>query len=225
MLVKEEILKMSNLSFGYSDQKMIIDHCSASFLANQIYVLLGKNGVGKTTLLNLLANNLVPTKGEITYQIEMANIGYMSDTFFYYNGMTLIDMAEVIQTLRTIEKKQALKQMNNYLEFLDLEEYRNMDIDNLSFGTKKRVHLLLTLLHDPQLLILDEPTNGLDPEQIIKFKRNINFLKEQGKTVIISTHSVKIAEDISDKTILLSKRILMDIASGANIEKEFLRLS
>lgn len=224
-MAEKELLRMNHVSFGYANKQLLINDCTKKILSDRIYVLLGRNGIGKTTLLNLLVGNLEPISGAVSRSMGLDRIGYMSDEFFYYEQMNVLDMAEIIRALRNIKEETYKNRRAEYMRLLELEEYQHTDISKLSFGTKKRVHLLLTLLHDPQLLILDEPTNGLDPAQIVKFKKNINALKASGKTVIISTHSVKIAEDISDEILVLTEKGLSNIATDVDVEEAFLKLS
>lgn len=215
------ILSINDMSFSYAnDSKIIIEKCSLELKKNNIYSLLGENGEGKTTFLNLLTQNILPTSGYI--KIYTKKMSYMTDTAFFYPNMNLLEMGEIIRILKKLDRDEYLKEFNFYLSKLDLDEYKFYKIKDLSLGTKKRIQLLYSLMGDPDFIIMDEPTNGLDPLQIYNVKDIIKKLNKIGKTILISTHSIQIAEELSNEVLILKKGNIKLIENNHELESEFI---
>lgn len=220
---------LNNLSFSY-EEKQVLSHCNYVFHEGRITVLLGRNGVGKTTLLNLLAGSEKLNSCKINYgnsnknQLMPSDYGYMSDDFFFYKSLTVKQNCLLISKLREIDEDIFKQRYRKYMALLMLEEYEEMLLSEISLGTKQRLHLFLTILHNPPIILLDEPTNGLDPEQVVTFKKILHVLKNDGKTIIISTHSLKLAEDIADEMVVLFNKKLIEIKNKSELEKSYLAL-
>lgn len=210
---KEKVVSVKKLSFSYKNT-LVLENCSLELYKNKIYTLLGENGVGKTTFLNLLTNNIMNYSGNIN--IATSKISYMTDEFFYYPYMNLQDMSNIVGILGDIETDKLKNNVDKYVEKLNLTPYKSINISELSLGTKKRIHLLLTLITDPDFIIMDEPTNGLDPMQVFSLIETITELKSEGKMFFISTHSISLAKEISDDIFILKDK---NIIKATNIDK------
>lgn len=215
-------IELENVSFSYGKQ-IILENCNYSFEFGKILILLGRNGAGKSTLFDLITGNLLISSGAIKRD-KIVDCGYMSDDFFYYQRFTIKEMCDLVANLREINSEDYRNSYQKYLQLLALDEFENQKISNLSFGTKQRVHLLLTLFHEPQEIYLDEPTNGLDPEQVYHFKTMIENLKNKNRLILISTHSLALAEDLADEIIVLSNQKLVSLPKTSHLEADYLAL-
>ncbi|GAB2022669.1 ABC transporter ATP-binding protein [Pseudolactococcus yaeyamensis] len=222
-------ITMNDLSFSY-EKKQIFSHCSYIFESGRITAILGRNGVGKTTLLNLLAGVENFDTGAINYgdikknKLMSSDYGYMSDDFFFYKELTVKQNCLLIGKLREIDRNIFEQMYQKYMTLLMLKEYEDMLVSEISFGTKQRLHLFCTIVHNPSIILLDEPTNGLDPEQVFILKKLLNTLKKEGKNIVISTHSLKLAEDVADKVVVLLDKKLLEIKDKSELEKSYLAL-
>lgn len=180
---------------------------------NGIYGLLGPNGAGKSTLLNVLAGNLPATSGQIivdgtpvkaTDKKYRKRIGYMPQVQTLYPDYTVEEFLLYIASLRGVKKTKAKSQINRCLELVLLWDMRKKKIHTLSGGMKQRVLLAQAIIADPDILILDEPTAGLDPMQRIQFRKMIQSVGKE-KIVIIATHVVQDVEYAAKEIILLNK--------------------
>ncbi len=161
----------------------------------EIYGLLGPNGAGKTTIIKMLASISNPTHGEARVLGEKipdgdiaSKIGYMPQETGVYLGLTVDQNMKFYGRIFNIEKEEMEKREDELLKFVDLEDWKNEMVENLSGGMKHRLSLACTLIHKPELLFLDEPTVGVDPELRISFWKYFNQLRENGVTILITTH-------------------------------------
>jgi len=161
----------------------------------EIYGLLGPNGAGKTTAIKVLAGLLKKTSGtaevlemDIPSKLVSANIGYMPQETAMYLGLTVHQNIEFFGKLFGLEKDHIAKREAELLKFIDLPDWKDELVQNLSGGMKHRVSLACALIHEPDVLFLDEPTVGVDPKLRVNFWKYFTKLKENGTTVIITTH-------------------------------------
>lgn len=213
-------LTMENISKQYKD-KMALDGFSIEFNEG-LYGLLGPNGSGKTTLMRIIADVLRPTTGRVLMNGEDKNdmqeryrnlIGYLPQEIGLYKEFTVRRFLEYVAALKGINKHQANLKIDELLEIVNLKEHSKRLCGRLSGGMKRRLGIAQALLNDPAILILDEPTAGLDPEERIKF-RNLIVDISGDRIVILSTHIVSDIELIAKEIILLKNGKLLKNNTG-----------
>ena len=204
-------LTINDLSKEYG-RKKAVNHFSAK-LTNGVYGLLGANGAGKTTLMRMICDVQTETKGAIFFNGKNIHdlgekyrniLGYLPQNFGYYQDFTAYDFLSYIGVLKGLEGKKLEHRIEYLLKELGLYEKKNIRLKLYSGGMLRRVGIAQALLNEPEILILDEPTAGLDPKERIHLKNLLNQYGEK-HTVIIFTHIVSDVEDISKAIILLKK--------------------
>lgn len=190
----EYAIKTSSLTKEFGDFKAVND-LNLKVKKGEIYGLLGPNGAGKTTAIKMLSGLLKPSSGEafilgnkIPDKKMASYIGYMPQETALYVGLTVHQNMKFYGKLFGIKGTKIKEKEKELLEFVDLYNWRNQLVQNLSGGMKHRASLACTLIHEPELLFLDEPTVGVDPELRISFWEYFNELKDEGITILITTH-------------------------------------
>ena len=204
-------LSIDRLTKHYKN-KIAVD-CVSAALKPGVYGLLGANGAGKTTLMRMLCAILDSTSGEVFLNgkdiIEMGAdyrnvLGYLPQDFGYYPDFTAYDFLMYISALKGISKQKAEMRVNELLQIVNLEKERKQKIKTFSGGMKQRLGIAQAMLNNPKILILDEPTTGLDPKERVKFRNLISGFSKD-KIVILSTHIVSDIEFIADKIIVMKE--------------------
>ena len=217
-----------NKSFG--DFTAVKD-LSLTVRAGRVFGLLGPNGAGKTTTIRMIVNITVPDSGTITVfggKINAAfqdRIGYLPEERGLYRRMKIADQLRFFAELKNVRGKQVDARIDEWLERVKLPEWKYKRSMELSKGMQQKIQFIATVLHDPDLLILDEPFSGLDPINVELLKDIVLGLKRAGKTIIFSTHQMEIAEKICDDICLLNKSRKVFEGSLREIKSSFGRNS
>ena len=203
-------MELKNLTKSYEKGKIALDHFSAAFEPG-VYGLLGPNGAGKSTLMNLITQNLEPDEGEILVNGTSATkmgvsyrdvLGYMPQQQGLYDRFSALEFLRYFAALKGLKAKESRKRIEELLEVVNLTKARNRKLGGFSGGMKQRVLLAQALLNEPQILILDEPTAGLDPKEHIRIRNYISSISEN-KIVLIATHVVSDVECIAKEILFL----------------------
>ena len=209
------MLEIQNISKVFN-QKIALDDVSMTINKGEIFGMLGPNGAGKTTLIRIINKIIVPNKGVIRFngdimsQKHLSNIGYLPEERGLYKNMTVESHALFLGQLRGLTKVDVKQKLDYWLEKFKIENWRDKRIEELSKGMAQKVQFICTILHEPSLLILDEPFSGFDPINIELIKQELIEMKAKGKTIILSSHNMESVEAICDRVVLIheSKKII-----------------
>ena len=221
------MIEVSNLVKKYGDHTAV-DHLSFQVEKGKIYGFLGPNGAGKSTTMNMITGYIASTEGkvmidghDILEEPEAAKkcIGYLPEMPPLYFDMTVLEYMKFAADLKKIPRNQKDKQIKEVMDMVKITDMKDRLIKNLSKGYRQRVGLAQAILGYPEVIILDEPTVGLDPIQIIEIR---NLVKELGKrhTVIFSSHILSEVQTICDKILIISKGTLTALGTPAELERQ-----
>lgn len=212
----EPLLSLNHLVKHYATQKAV-DDISFDIQKGSIFGLLGPNGAGKTTLLRMITGIFYPDGGEIKLDgkhfdplLDIREIGYMPEERGLYKKMKIGEQALYLAQLRGLSKSEAMERIKYWFEKFEMQSWWNKKVEDLSKGMSQKLQFVITVLHEPKLIILDEPFSGLDPLNANLIKDEIYTLAKKGATIIFSTHRMEQVEEICDHIVLvnLGKKIL-----------------
>ena len=216
------ILELQNLKKYYATHKAV-DDISFSISEGSIFGLLGPNGAGKTTLLRMITGIFYPDSGNILFEgkkfnqaNDISKIGYMPEERGLYKKMKIGEQALYLAMLKGMSRRDAMKKIKEWFVKFEMENWWNKKVSDLSKGMGQKLQFVTTVLHDPRLLILDEPFSGLDPVNSNLIKDEIFKLAAGGTTIIFSTHRMEQVEEICDNIVLVNngKKILDGSVAG-----------
>jgi len=224
-LISMIILELEHVSKSYSD-KQIIDNISFSVDQGEIFGLLGPNGAGKTTTLRMMLDIIKPESGNIKVfgkdldPHSKDRIGYLPEERGLYKKSKVIELLVYLAQLKGMTKTRAMENTESLLQSVEMQEYKDKKIEELSKGMQQKIQFIATIIHDPDLIVVDEPFSGLDPvnTQIIK-----NILLEQkkgGKTIILSTHMMEQAEAMCDRILMINNGMIVLNGKVGDIKNE-----
>jgi ABC-2 type transport system ATP-binding protein len=209
-LIWMHTVEFESVSKSFSE-KNVIDEISFSVRQGEIFGLLGPNGAGKTTLIRLLLDIIKPDCGKISVFGAPLNfaakdrIGYLPEERGLYKRIKILDTLVYLAQLKGVSGKQAQLKAEYLLKSLELYEYRGKKVEELSKGMQQKIQFLSAIIHDPELVILDEPFSGLDPMSTRAVEDRILELKHTGRTVFLSTHMMEQAQVLCDRILMLNK--------------------
>ncbi len=228
-------IKLSEASKIYQkkDSRVIgIEQISLEICSGEILGLLGPNGAGKTTLLKLIATLIEPTSGDIYFNDAALSsldadkliavkreIGYLPETPFVYSKLTGQEYLLYLGELYGVDRDILCDRLAYYFKLFEIDESKNTFLSAYSQGMLKKISLIAALINNQSILILDEPTNSLDPKMVTILKEILTEFKSANKTIILSTHILDIAEKLSDRIAILDKGKLKLVESIACLEK------
>jgi ABC-2 type transport system ATP-binding protein len=205
------LLEARGVKKYYATQKAV-DDISFSVQPGTIFGLLGPNGAGKTTLLRMITGILYPDEGQIILegkafdpQNDVGKIGYMPEERGLYKKMKIGEHALYLAQLKGLDKAKAMQYIKEWFIKLEMESWWNKKVEDLSKGMQQKLQFVTTVVHQPKLIILDEPFSGLDPVNSNVIKDEIFQLAKKGATIIFSTHRMEQVEEICDQIILVNK--------------------
>ncbi len=240
----DSIIVVKGLRKYFGDVKAV-NGISLEVREGELFGLLGPNGAGKTTTIKLLLSILEPDEGEIKiyglnpeydeFQIK-CRVGYVSEEPLMFKSLTLKDLFDFIISTRRLEKVTTLKRIEDYLESFEMTGYYDHFISTLSHGISQKLKLIVAMLHEPDLLILDEPLSGLDPKSVKVIKTLLELHTQRGGSVLFSTHIMEIAHQLCDRIGIINKGKMVGIGTieelrhqsesvGESLEDVFLRLT
>lgn len=213
-----DILKIENVSKAFANH-IALDDVSLSIPKGSIYGLLGPNGAGKTTLLRIINRITAPDKGTVLFDgrpitpDDVYSIGYMPEERGLYKKMKVGEQALFFARLKGLSRREATERLKAWFERLEISDWWNKEVGELSKGMAQKMQFIVTVLHEPKLLIFDEPFSGFDPINANLLKSEILRLRDKGATIIFSTHNMSSVEEICDHITLINKS--RNILSGA----------
>lgn len=203
------ILEIKHVIKEYENKKAL-DSISINVNKGRIFGLLGPNGAGKTTLIRIINQITAPDKGEILFCGErfkrehIQNIGYLPEERGLYKSMKVGEQCLYLAQLKGLSKNEAKEKIHHWFKKLDMLDWLNKKVEELSKGMAQKVQFVSTVLHQPKLIILDEPFTGFDPINSEIIKNEIIALKESGSTIILSTHRMESVEELCDDIALIN---------------------
>ena len=220
------ILSANNIVKRYASH-IALDNVSLDIPSQSIFGLLGPNGAGKTSLIRIINQITGPDSGELYFEGErlsqkhIAQIGYLPEERGLYKKMEVGEQALYLAQLKGMNRAEAKKKLKRWFEKLEMSTWWNKKVEELSKGMQQKVQFIVTILHEPKLLILDEPFSGFDPINANSIKNEILFLKAQGSTILFSTHNMGSVEELCDYIALINRSKEILNGSVKNIRKEY----
>ena len=204
-----DIVQVENVSKHFGEVKAV-DDVSFNIEKGSVYGLLGPNGAGKTTTIRMIMDIIAPDSGKITFSENQQNgdfadqIGYLPEERGLYRKMKVKDVILFMAELRGMDRADAFNEIDRWLRKMDLTEWENKKIEELSKGMAQKIQFIATVIHKPELIILDEPFSGLDPINMTLLKDLMLELNADGATIIFSTHIMEQAERLCEKICLIN---------------------
>lgn len=205
-------------SFG---EKVALDNVSIDIPKGQIFGLLGPNGAGKTTLIRIINRITIPNYGDVLFdgrpitQRDVERIGYLPEERGLYRKMEVGEQAMYLAQLKGMSVKDAQRELKKWFVKFGIQDWWKKKVEELSKGMAQKVQFITTVVHKPSLMILDEPFSGFDPVNTELIRKEILELKDQGSTIILSTHNMESVEELCDNIALINKSHLV-LSGGVN---------
>ena len=211
-------------SFG---EKVALDHVSLDIPEGKIFGLLGPNGAGKTTLIRIINRITIPNSGEVFFngapitQDDVSRIGYMPEERGLYRKMKVGDQAMYLARLKGMTTVDARKSLKEWFIRFGIQDWWDKKVEELSKGMAQKLQFITTVVHRPSLMILDEPFSGFDPVNAELISKEILRLKDEGATIILSTHNMESVEELCDNIALINKAKLVITGGVEQIRRDY----
>ena len=218
--MSENIIECRNVCKNFGE-KGALDNVSVSVPKGGIFGLLGPNGAGKTTLIRIINRITIPNGGEVLFdgrpitQSDVEKIGYLPEERGLYRKMEVGDQAMYLAQLKGMSAAEARKALKEWFVRFGIQDWWKKKVEELSKGMAQKVQFITTVVHKPSLMILDEPFSGFDPVNAELIRKEILRLKDEGATIILSTHNMESVEELCDNIALINKSHLV-ITGGVN---------
>lgn len=218
--MSENIIECRNVCKNFGE-KVALDNVSVSVPKGGIFGLLGPNGAGKTTLIRIINRITIPNGGEVLFdgrpitQSDVEKIGYLPEERGLYRKMEVGDQAMYLAQLKGMRAAEARKALKEWFVRFGIQDWWKKKVEELSKGMAQKVQFITTVVHKPSLMILDEPFSGFDPVNAELIRKEILRLKDEGATIILSTHNMESVEELCDNIALINKSHLV-ITGGVN---------
>ena len=211
-------------SFG---EKVALDHVSIDIPEGRIFGLLGPNGAGKTTLIRIINRITIPNAGEVLFrgvpitQRDVEKIGYMPEERGLYRKMKVGDQAMYLAQLKGMSAREARAALKEWFIRFGIQDWWDKKVEELSKGMAQKLQFITTVVHKPSLLILDEPFSGFDPVNADLIRKEILRLRDEGATIVLSTHNMESVEELCDEIALINKSRLVITGGVEHIRREY----
>lgn len=227
-IANNNVIVVKDLKKYFGDTKAV-NGISFNVRKGEIFGLLGPNGAGKTTTIKLLLGQLEIDKGDVSVlglnpeidEIEIKHhVGYVPEEPLMFKSLTVKDLFNFIASIRGLDETKTIKLLKNYLESFELVEYYDHLISTLSQGNKQKLHIIAAIIHEPDILILDEPIAGLDPKTVKILKSILEFHTQRCGSVLFSTHIMEIAQELCDRIGIINKGKMVGIGTIDELRKQ-----
>ena len=215
-----DLIQCTNVSKSFGE-KVALDKVSVNIPKGKIFGLLGPNGAGKTTLIRIINRITIPNSGTVLFdgrpitQEDVEKIGYLPEERGLYRKMKVGDQAMYLAQLKGMSSREAAMELKKWFVRFGIESWWNKKVEELSKGMAQKIQFITTVVHKPSLLILDEPFSGFDPVNAQVIREEILKLKEQGATIVLSTHNMESVEELCDNIALINNSHVV-IAGGVD---------
>ena len=220
------IIEIKNVSKSFGE-KVALDNVSLEIPEGQIFGFLGPNGAGKTTLIRIINRITIPTSGEVLFQgkritqRDVEQIGYMPEERGLYRKMKVGEQAMYLAQLKGMSSSQAQQALKEWFVRFGIEGWWDKKVEELSKGMAQKLQFITTVVHKPKLMILDEPFSGFDPVNAEIIRNEILRLKDEGATIILSTHNMESVEELCDNIALINQSKLVITGGVSDIRREY----
>ncbi|MBO7574570.1 MAG: ATP-binding cassette domain-containing protein [Bacteroidales bacterium] len=220
------IIECKNVCKNFGE-KVALDHVSLEIPEGQIFGLLGPNGAGKTTLIRIINRITIPNGGEVLFngrpitQDDVARIGYMPEERGLYRKMKVGDQAMYLAQLKGMSAADARAALKDWFVRFGIQSWWDKKVEELSKGMAQKLQFITTVVHKPSLMILDEPFSGFDPVNAEVIRQEILRLKNEGATIILSTHNMESVEELCDNIALINKSRLVITGGVEQIRRDY----
>ncbi len=211
-------------SFG---EKVALDHVSLDIPQGKIFGLLGPNGAGKTTLIRIINRITIPNSGEIIFngkpitQRDVEKIGYMPEERGLYRKMAVGDQVMYLAQLKGMSARDAQRELKVWFKRFGIQDWWKKKVEELSKGMAQKLQFITTVVHKPSLMILDEPFSGFDPVNAEIIRKEILRLRDEGATIVLSTHNMESVEELCDEIALINKSHLVITGGVEQIRRDY----